>query len=55
VGLLALTGYLGTVFVWNSLRNPAPMNRLAYEDLGPQATITRANGEIVAGGPMPFG
>jgi hypothetical protein len=55
VGLLALAGYLGTVFVWNSLRNPAPVNRLAYEDLGPQATITRANGEIVASGPMPFG
>jgi hypothetical protein len=46
---------LGLVFTWNALWPVAQARRWAYNDLGPRATISRANGEIVAGGPMPFG
>jgi len=52
IGLLALGGYLGTLFAVNAMLHPDPSAR---EELRPRVTITRANGEILDEGSMPFG
>lgn len=55
VGLVVLIGYLAGVFALNALLHPQRHGLLAYDQLTPQATIARADGTKVAGGPMPFG
>jgi hypothetical protein len=52
VGLLA---FAGTVVALDVLRRPAASGPPAADDLAPHLTITRANGEVVASGSMPFG
>jgi hypothetical protein len=52
IGLLALGGYVGGLYALNGMLHPG---RPVYEEVTPQVTITRANGEKVAGGRLPFG
>jgi len=55
VGVLALVGYLGGLFAINAMLHPDRSGPRAVDALRPRVTISRANGEIVAEGDMPFG